>query len=141
MDEIRGIVSGDFSKGEIILNIQFVSDDEIELYLKAADVLVLPYKDIFQSGILFLAYTFGLPVVATDVGSFREEIVKGETGFVCRPGDVPDLADTLEKYFRSDLYRGLLTRRPEIREYANKVHSWDAVAELTTKAYEELLRG
>jgi glycosyltransferase involved in cell wall biosynthesis len=140
LEEIRGIVARDFSQNEIILKFQFIPDEQMELFLKAADVLVLPYKDIFQSGILFLAYTFGLPVVATDVGSFREEIVEGETGFVCRPGDVPDLADTLEKYFRSDLYRGLLTRRPEIREYANRVHSWDAAAELTTKAYEELLR-
>ena len=140
LEEIRGITARDFSQNEIILRFQFIPDEQMELFLKAADVLVLPYKDIFQSGILFLAYTFGLPVVATDVGSFREEIVEGETGFVCRPGDVPDLADTLEKYFASDLYRGLLTRRPEIRAYANRVHSWDAVAELTTKAYEELLR-
>ena len=140
LDEIRGIVTRDFSQGEIILKFQFIPDEQMELFLKAADVLVLPYKDIFQSGILFLAYSFGLPVVATDVGSFREEIVEGETGFVCKPGDVDDLAGTLQKYFASDLYRGLDTRRSEIRAYARRVHSWDAVAELTRKAYEESLR-
>jgi D-inositol-3-phosphate glycosyltransferase len=140
LDEIRGIVTRDFGQGEIILKFQFIPDEQMELFLKAADVLVLPYKDIFQSGILFLAYSFGLPVVATDVGSFREEIVEGETGFVCRPGDDADLANTLEKYFASDLYRALVVRRQEIREYARRVHSWDAVAELTRKAYEESLR-
>lgn len=141
LEEIRGIANRDFSHGEIILKFQFIPDEQMELFLKAADVLVLPYKDIFQSGILFLAYSFGLPVVATDVGSFREEIVEGETGYVCQPGDVEDLAATLEKYFASDLYHGLrTTRRNEIREYAQRVHSWDAVAELTRKAYEEALR-
>ncbi len=60
--------------------IQFIPDEEMELYFKAADVLVLPYKEIFQSGVLFLAYSFGLPVVATDVGSFREDIVEGVHG-------------------------------------------------------------
>jgi glycosyltransferase involved in cell wall biosynthesis len=139
-DEIQQTVEKYFRPGQIILRIQFIPDNEIELYLKAADVLVLPYKEIFQSGVLFLAYSYGLPVVATDVGSFREEIVEGDTGFLCKPGDIVDLAGTLEKYFASGLYRDLLTRRPEIREYARRVHSWDAVAELTRKAYEDSLR-
>jgi glycosyltransferase involved in cell wall biosynthesis len=139
-DEIQQMVENDFKSGQIIPKFQFIPDHEMEVYLKAADLLVLPYKEIFQSGVLFLAYSYGLPVVATDVGSFREEIVEGNTGFLCKPEDVVDLASTLEKYFASDLYRDLLTRRPEIREYARSVHSWDAVAELTRKAYEESLR-
>jgi glycosyltransferase involved in cell wall biosynthesis len=72
------------------------------------------------------------------VGSFREEIVEGETGFICKPGDTADLARTLETYFLSRLYRDLSTRRQEIKDYANKVHSWDAAAELTRTAYLEM---
>jgi len=139
LDEIQRTISREFSKGEIILKVQFIPDEEMELYLKAADVLVLPYKNIFQSGVLFLAYSFGLPVVATDVGSFREEIVEGKTGFLCRPDDPADLAKTLEQYFSSELYRNLSKRRQEIKDYANTVHSWDAVAELTRNAYAALL--
>ena len=67
-EEIEQIVKRDFAPGRIVLRIQFIPDEEMEIYLKAADVLVLPYKEIFQSGVLFLAYSFGLPVVATDVG-------------------------------------------------------------------------
>jgi glycosyltransferase involved in cell wall biosynthesis len=100
---------------------------------------VLPYNEIFQSGVLFLAYSFGLPVVATDVGSFREEIVEGTTGYLCRPADPVDLAMTIETYFASDLYRNLGTRRQEIKDYADVHHSWDAVAELTRNTYAELL--
>src|SRR5215469_3645807 len=141
LDEIRRILNREFDLRQIILRAQFIPDEEMELYLKAADVLVLPYKEIFQSGVLFLSYSFGLPVVATDVGSFREEIVEGETGFLCRPADPPDLAMTLEKYFASDLYRSLNNRRHELRDYAYARHSWDAVAELTHKAYAELSGG
>src|ERR1700743_1422424 len=68
VDQIREMVSKDFTGSQIILRVKFIPDEEMELYLKAADVMVLPYKDIFQSGILFLSYSFGLPVVATDVG-------------------------------------------------------------------------
>lgn len=135
LDEVRAIAGRDFKPGEITLKFQFIPDREMEVCLKAGDVLVLPYKDIFQSGVLFLAYTFGLPVVATDVGSFREEIVEGKTGFICKPGDPSDLAKTLETYFLSDIYTNLRTRRQDIKDYANTVHSWDAVAELTRNAY------
>ena len=140
LDEIREIANRDFGRREIIMKFQFIPDDQMELYLKAADVLVLPYKDIFQSGVLFLAYSYGLPVVAMDVGSFREEIVEGKTGFLCRPGDTADLARALETYFLSDIYRNLGTRRQEIKDYANRVHSWNAVADLTRTAYAEMVR-
>ena len=39
-------------------------DEETELYFKAADVLILPYTHVFQSGVLFLGYSFGLPAIA-----------------------------------------------------------------------------
>jgi D-inositol-3-phosphate glycosyltransferase len=139
VDELRRVAHRELSQGQVLLRAEFIPDEEMELYLKAADVLVLPYKDIFQSGVLFLAYAFGLPVVATDVGSFREEIIEGKTGFICRPDDPADLTATLKKYFSSDLYRDLSTRRGEIKEYANRVHSWSAVAELTRNAYSGML--
>ena len=139
LHEIRQRVEKDFDHGPVILRIQFIPDEEMEVYLKAADVLVLPYKEIFQSGVLFLAYSFGLPVVATDVGSFREEIVEGRTGFLCQPGDPAELAKALETYFTSDLYRNLKTRRKELKDYANAHHSWRAVAELTRNAYSKML--
>ncbi len=139
LEEIRQKIGRDANRGRIIQRIQFIPDEETELYFKASDVLVLPYKDIFQSGVLFLGYSFGLPVVATDVGSFREEIIEGKTGFLCRPGDSVDLAKALERYFESDLFNCLNSRRQEIRDYANTKHSWDAVGEITRNVYAELL--
>jgi D-inositol-3-phosphate glycosyltransferase len=139
LGEVQRTVTREVDRGRIILKIEFIPDEEMEVYLKAADVLVLPYKEIFQSGVLFLGYSFGLPVIATDVGSFREEIVEGRTGFLCRPADPADLAKTMETYFASDLYRNLGVRRQDIRDYADVHHSWDAVAELTRNVYAELL--
>ena len=139
LDQIRQMIPSDLeSRGQVILKAQFIPDEEMELYLKAADVMVLPYNEIFQSGVLFLGYSFGLPVIATDVGSFREEIIEGRTGFVCRPGDRTDLADTIEKYFSCDLYRNLGKTRIDIKDHADLHHSWAAVAELTRNAYAQL---
>jgi glycosyltransferase involved in cell wall biosynthesis len=126
-------------RGQVILKTQFIPDEEIEVYFKAADVLVLPYKDIFQSGVLFLGYSFGLPVIATDVGSFREEVVEGKTGYLCRPGDPADLAETIESYFASDLYLNLGAKRQEIKDHASICHSWGPIADVTRIVYEGML--
>ena len=139
LHQIQESVQRDFKQRQVILRIQFIPDEEMEVYLKGADVLVLPYKEIFQSGVLFLAYSFGLPVVATDVGSFREEIVEGSTGFLCRPDDPADLAKAIETYFASDLFKNLRVRRQELKDYADVNHSWHAVAELTRNAYVKML--
>ena len=100
LHEIQESAQRDFKLGRSsFLSFQFVPDEEMEPYFKGADLLVLPYKDIFQSGVLFLAYSFGLPVVATDVGSFRDDIIEGRTGFLCQPGDPAELAKAIETYF------------------------------------------
>jgi glycosyltransferase involved in cell wall biosynthesis len=139
LQKIQQSVSRDFNQGQVILRSQFIPDDEMEMYLKGADVLVLPYKEIFQSGVLFLSYSFGLPVVATDVGSFREEIVEGCTGFLCKPSDSFELAKAIETYFVSDLFKNLTGRRREIKKYANANHSSHAAAELTSDTYARML--
>ena len=89
---IRQSIQEDVQKGRILLKAEYISDEETEVYFKAADVLVLPYRYIYQSGVLFLGYSFGLPVLAADVGSLKEDIVEGETGSVFKPDDPTDLA-------------------------------------------------
>jgi glycosyltransferase involved in cell wall biosynthesis len=117
-----------------------VPDAETEIYFKAADILILPYTHIFQSGVLFLGYNFGLPAIAADVGSLKEEIIEGQTGLVCRPRDATDLARAIENYFASDLYLHLQSRRQGIRAFAHERYSWSKVARITTEVYARLLK-
>jgi glycosyltransferase involved in cell wall biosynthesis len=137
--QIQREIEDEDLRGRVVLNLGFIPDDETELYFKAADVVALPYTHVFQSGVLFLAYSFGLPVVATDVGSFRQDILEGETGFLCMPCDALELANTISKYFESDLFKTRECQRDWIREYANRTHSWDTVGEITRTEYLELL--
>ncbi len=126
-------------RDRIIQRIEYIPDELTELYFKAADVLILPYAHIFQSGVLFLAYNFGLPAIAADVGALKEEIVEGETGFVFKPRDSADLARKIDKYFNSELFRNLEIRRLEIKKYAKERYSWNKVAAITTAIYSNLL--
>jgi glycosyltransferase involved in cell wall biosynthesis len=123
----------------IIQHVRFIPEAEVEIYFKAADVAVIPYVEIFQSGVLFLSYSFGLPVIATDVGSFRNDIVEAKTGFLCRRTDAADLARAIRSYFASDLYHDLDQHRHTIQEFANERNSWTKVGEIIEGVYRRVL--
>ena len=127
-----------FEAGRVTLRIEFIPDSETEVYFKASDVLILPYKEIFQSGVIFLGYSFGLPAIIADVGSLKDDVVEGKNGFVFSPEDPTDLARAIEQYFGSDLFADLESRRQEIRDYALQRHSWAIVGEQTLSIYRAL---
>jgi len=138
--EIRERIEEDVKQGRVLLRAHFIPDEETELYFKAADVLVLPYRRIDQSGVIFLGYGFGLPVLAANVGSLRDDIVEGKTGFLFRPEDPIDLAKTIERYFKSELFANLSMHRQDIRDYVKRRHSWDIAGTATVRVYSSLQR-
>jgi D-inositol-3-phosphate glycosyltransferase len=126
--------------GQILLRADFIPDSETEVYFKGSDVLVLPYRQIYQSGVLFLSHSFGLPVLAADVGSLKDDIVEGMNGLVFASENPADLARAIEQYFASDVYADLDNRRQGIKNYSNERHSWEVVGKITTDLYANLLR-
>jgi glycosyltransferase involved in cell wall biosynthesis len=137
--ELQEMIRADVQSGKIILRKEYIPDEETEIFFKAADVLALPYRYIYQSGVLFLGYSFGLPVLAADVGSLRDEVVEGKTGFVFKPEDAVDLERAIEAYFSSELFSNLSARRAEIRDFAMKRNSWTTVGQSTIRTYARVL--
>ncbi len=116
---------------------RFIGDDELPAYFRRADVVVLPYREIDQSGVLFTALAFGKPLLLSDVGGFPEVAA---TGAACTfpAGDAAALHDVL---------RGLLEDRDALaalgahaRAAAAGPYSWQAIGRRTLELYESLLR-
>jgi Glycosyltransferase len=137
--QIHQVIARSGIGDRIVQRIKYIPDEETEVYFKAAEVLILPYAQVYQSGVLFLGYSFGLPAIAADVGDLKEDIIEGETGFVFKARDSVDLARKIEKCFKSELFRNLETWRAHIKVYANERYSWDKVATVTTTIYSTLL--
>ena len=76
----------------------YVPDDEVLLYFTAADIVVLPYREATQSGVIQIAYGFRKPVITTNVGGLPEVVEDGKTGYVV-PKDSPEaIADALLRF-------------------------------------------
>jgi glycosyltransferase involved in cell wall biosynthesis len=115
----------------------YLSDEDVALFFRAADVSILPYKRIYQSGVLALSYHQGLPVIAAAVGAFPEDVVDGKTGLLFRASDVADLASKIHFYFESDMYRELERNSRMVREYGTERFSWERNAQLTVEVYRK----
>jgi len=78
------------------LHIRYITNDEIAGFFSNAHYLVLPYRDVTQSGPLMIAYNYNLPVISSDLEGFREYIINGFTGFFFNREDVHSLAQVME---------------------------------------------
>jgi glycosyltransferase involved in cell wall biosynthesis len=139
-ERIQSAIAQDGTGPFILQKIGYVPDPEVEIYFKAADAFILPYTHIFQSGVLFLGFSFGLPAIVTDVGSLREDVIENKTGFLCRPGDAADLAAAIKRYFSSRLFANLELNRSGIKAIAEEGHSWAKVGRLTRNVYSQVLK-
>jgi glycosyltransferase involved in cell wall biosynthesis len=58
----------------VISNFNAVPDADLQLYMNAADVVVLPYRAVLNSGALQLAYSFAKPVVVSETGCIPNQV-------------------------------------------------------------------
>ena len=104
---------------------RYVPNEEVEVYFRAADVVVLPYKSATQSGIVQIALAFERPAIVTRVGGLPEAVRPGETGEVVPPENPEALGEALVRFFTTG---GAQRMEPHLRD-AVAAFSWDAMAE------------
>lgn len=108
----------------------FVPNAEAALLLKACDVVVMPYRNIYQSGVVFLCLRFGMPIVATNVGSLADYI-DADSGVFTRTNDPAGIAEALDRFFADPkrFDRGAIAERA-------KKYSWDRQCVAIKHLYE-----
>jgi glycosyltransferase involved in cell wall biosynthesis len=116
---------------------RFIGDDELPAYFQRADLVVLPYLQADQSGVLFTALAFGNPLLLSDVGGFPE-IANTGAARVAAAGDTRALGRALRELLND---RATLTEMcVRARAAANGRYSWEAIARAHVELYERLLQ-
>ena len=134
MGPLRGLAAR--AGGTVRFVDRFVPDPEIPAFMRRADVVVLPYRNIEQSGVLYTALAFGKPLVLSAVGGFPEVAELGAAR-VFPEGDAAALTETLRELLadpgqRERLGAGALAA-------ARGQYSWDEIGRRTLGLYERLL--
>ncbi|MFC3205715.1 glycosyltransferase family 4 protein [Aquamicrobium soli] len=83
----------------------YIEDKEVAQLFLDADMVVLPYVEASQSGVLNLAAAFGKPVIVTDVGELRASVEPNGIGLVVPPGDPEQLARAIRMLAESATLR------------------------------------
>lgn len=115
-----------------------VSDNKMIELLQKSSIIVLPYIEASQSGVLPLAYQFNKPVITTDVGSLSEVVKNGKTGLLIPPKNVKRLADAIIYMLKNPIKRRDMGIRGH--EFSMKELSWDHIAQKTIECYEKELK-
>jgi glycosyltransferase involved in cell wall biosynthesis len=116
---------------------RFVSDAELAAVFRAADLVVLPYRQIDQSGVLYTALAFGTPLLVSAVGGFPEVAELGAAELV-PPGDVDALAAALGALLGDQARRAGLAHAGRRVGAPDGPYGWDSIARRTLALYESL---
>lgn len=90
-------------KNDVKVVSDFVPDANVKYFFSASDVVVLPYSDATQSGIIQIAYHYDKPVIATDVGGLAEVVRNNETGFIIEPKSPDAIAKAVIDFYEKDM--------------------------------------
>ena len=123
-DKYQEIIDDQGLKDKVHLFNRYIPDEEVKLYFSVADVCVLPYKSATQSGITAISDHFDLPVIATDVGGLKENVLHEVTGLIVPKPDRYQISNALKIYFNN----GLKSKMIQEIQIKKKENSWDNFA-------------
>ena len=116
----------------ILLHLSYVPEDELQYYMNAGDIFVLPYRHVTTSGAAILAFSFGKPVIAPALGAFPELLQEGR-GLPYDPREKSALLKALQRARALDLDRGGSAALALAREL-----DWIGIAQQHLTAYDSL---
>ena len=113
---------------------KYIKDEDVDKLYSKSSIIILPYKKIYQSGVLLLTLSYGRTVIASNLPPFKEIISDGENGFIFSSEDCISLSNCILK-----LNHKLIS---EVTERSNKLisynYNWENIGGLTIKFYNSL---
>lgn len=120
----------------LILEIKYIADEDVVKYYSAADCIVLPYKQIFQSGVLLMAQSYYVPVVVSNLDGMIEIVQHGKNGFVFKSESCEDLTKCLLDVINRD---DLDDIAKNAYDYLSSNYNWDIIAEKQAEVMKKML--
>ena len=119
-----------------IIHNRFIAQEKVSLYYNVADLVVLPYKKIYQSGVMLMAMSYDVPVLASDLPPIKEMIDDEVNGFLFASEDT----DALSNKLNDILLKPKLLESVKINanKLIKKKFCWNTIGAQTKLAYESI---
>jgi glycosyltransferase involved in cell wall biosynthesis len=135
LEGYRGMIDRLGIAGSVDLYPGYATEERTSLLFAAADAVVLPYRSASQSGVVSLAYGYGVPVIVTAVGGLAGMVEPRQTGWIAAEPSVDALVEVVGRFLGE---RGDVDTSAAIRSYCQKA-SWLVLAERTGRFLETIL--
>jgi len=126
-----------FTKGKkhfIIKNYRIPMEEAGSIYQSSA-VVVLPYLEATQSGVIPVAFAYRKPVIASRTGAIPEVVEDGVTGFLTEPANEKQIAEKIITLLKDEDLRIRMGKAAE--EKTRNDLSWDSIAMKTLEIYQK----
>ena len=132
----QNIINKNNLASHCILHTKFILHKDIEHYYCASDLVVLPYKKIYQSGVLMMALSYERAALVSDLPPLKEVITDNENGFLFKTED----ADSLSIKLNEILANNELLERVRIKgsKSIKTKYNWNEIGILTKNAYKTI---
>lgn len=124
------------NKNNFIVYNEYISFEKGAELIQKSSVVVLPYIEASQSGIIPIIYGFRKPVIATNVGSIPEVVDNNKTGIIIKPNDHKALAEATIQLMKNTKLRKEMGNNGYNK--LKKELSWEVNAEKTYAIYKEV---
>ena len=116
---------------------RFIPDAELVSMISSSALVVVPYIDATQSGVIMSAYAFNRPCIATNVGALPEMVKDGINGKVIPPKDSKAIADAICQLLSNKANIDAFSRKIE-DQYSKGELSWETIAKQHKHIYEQI---
>jgi len=137
LEKSFNIISAEVRQNNVELREKFIPDEQIQYYYEAADLILLPYEEVYESGVLKFAFSCKRPVLVSDIPVFKHDIRDGENAFVFRKGDPIDLANKIINILNNKDQMESVAENAKL--YSDKNWDWNSIAIKTKINYEKIL--
>jgi len=120
-----------------LIHNKFIPHDDVKHYYAASDLVVLPYKRIYQSGVLMMSLSYEKAVLVSDLEPLTDLIKDNDTGFVFKSGDHYSLSSKLNNILSDK--DNLEHIRKRGLELMKKKYDWFEIGKQTKKSYQSIL--
>jgi len=135
-DEIHSLIQKNNMQQDCIMRIGYCPNADVPDYFNAADLVVLPYRKIYSSGVMIRALDYRSAIIASDQETFRNIIESGSNGILFRNEDDNDLAEKIISVINDD--QKLYQMKTEAKKTADEKFGWKMIGNKMKEAYESV---